>query len=94
MALIPQYEFIVGTTKRLTWVNTGAVPGFISAALRDRNGSLITSMAGVSSGDGHFYAVMPHPNTPAWYVQEWIAIINANTYVSKQYAFGRDLEIA
>jgi hypothetical protein len=93
MAQIPTYEFIVGTTKRLTWVNTGVTAGFIHAALRDFNGTLINSITGVDSGNGHYYAVMPHPNTPGWYSQEWVAIINANTYVSKQYGFGRALEV-
>jgi hypothetical protein len=82
---IRPYEVIAGSTIRLTWVSSGAVPSSIASTLRDRNEVLVSSLAATSSGGGAFYAIMPHPRTPGWYVNEWIAVVNANTYTNRQF---------
>lgn len=81
------YEVIAGATKKLTWVSSGVVAGTIASTLRDRSETLVSSMAASSSGDGQYYAIMGHPATPGWYVNEWIAVINAQTYVNRQFGY-------
>ena len=94
MSRIPTYEFIVGTTKRLTWASSGTTAAGICATIRSSANTLVSSMAAVSSGDGHYYVVMVHPSTPGWYVNEWVASINANTYIDRQFALGLTLEVS
>lgn len=94
MSRIPTYEFIVGTTKRLTWVSSGATASDICATLRDRSNGLVSSTSAISSGNGHYYAVMVHPETPGWYVNEWVAAINATTYIDRQFGLGVTLEVS
>lgn len=79
------HERIAGSTLRVTWVNTGVTPTLLTAALRDRNDAVVSSLTAISSGNGAYYAVLPLPNTPGWWVNEWIAVINANTYVDRQW---------
>jgi hypothetical protein len=81
------YDVIAGSTIKLTWVNSGVTPSSIAATLRDKSESLISSMAASSSGDGQYYAIIRHPGSAQWVVNEWIAVINGNTYVNRQ--FGR-----
>jgi hypothetical protein len=38
-----------------------------------------------ASGNGHYYALIAHPGSVQWVVQEWIAVINANTYIDRQF---------
>lgn len=70
----------VGSTLRATLVCSGATISSLSAALRDRSDTLVTSVAATSSGNGFYYADLPLPNTPQWLVNEWIGVISANTY--------------
>jgi hypothetical protein len=79
------YEVTARTTRQLEWVNSGVTPSAISCALIDRNETLVSSVAAVSSGNGHYYALVTHPGSGCWVVNEWIAVINANTYVSRQF---------
>lgn len=90
---IATYEFIGGTTRVLTWVSSGVVVDSITCALRDFDDAVINTASVVSSGNGHYYAVMPHPVANRWVVNEWIAIIQANTYISRQFGNGRLLEV-
>jgi hypothetical protein len=89
----PPYEVIAGATIKLTWVSSGAVPSTIACTLRDRSEALISSMTATASGNGHFYAMMPHPGSRQWVVNEWIAVINANTYVDRQFGKVVTLEV-
>lgn len=90
---IPITERIAGTTIRTTMVSSGAVGATVSSALFDKNESLINSVAGVASGNGFYYAIHTLPKTPAWYANEWIAIINTNTYVDRQFIRGVHPEV-
>jgi hypothetical protein len=81
---IPILETIGGNTLRLTWVSSGDTASPISSALYDGAETLISSVAATSSGNGFYYAPMRLPTSMPWYVNEWIAVINASTYVSRQ----------
>lgn len=94
MSRIPTYEFIVGTTKRLTWVSSGTTATDICATIRDRSNALVSSVTALSSGNGHYYAVLTHPSTAGWYVNEWVAAINASTYIDRQFGLGLTLEVS
>jgi hypothetical protein len=72
-------EFI-GSTLRATLVCSGATISSAYSCLRDRDNTLVSSLAATSSGNGHMYADLPLPVTPQWMVNEWGAIINTNTY--------------
>ena len=74
----------VGSTLRTTLVNSGATITPISSALINGSETLISSKAMTSSGNGFFYADLSLPNTPQWLVNEFIAVINANTYKKYQ----------
>lgn len=82
---IPITERIAGTTIRATFVNSGAVGAAIASTLRDKNEALVNSVMAQSSGNGFYYAIHVLPNSSAWYVNEWIASINANTYIERQF---------
>jgi hypothetical protein len=82
------YDCIADSTKKLTWVSSGTVPSQISCALRMTNSAqtLISSMAASTSGNGFYYGVLMHPGSAGkWVINEWIAVINANTYVNRQF---------
>lgn len=83
MFTVPVLDALAGTTIRLTWVNSGAAASPISFALLDRNETLISSIAGVSSGNGHYYAPVFVPNSFPYYVAQAIAVVDASTYVSR-----------
>lgn len=72
-------EFI-GSTLRTTFVNSGVTASPISSALFNSSGTLVTSVAQSSSGDGHYYADMALPMSRGWLLNEQIAVIGVNTY--------------
>jgi hypothetical protein len=76
-AIITEY---IGSTLRATLVCSGATITGGYSCLRDSSHSLVTSRAAVDSGNGHLYADLPLPTSAQWMVNEWGAIINANTY--------------
>lgn len=78
-------EALAGDTLKLTWINSGAVAGTIFSTLLDRNHAMVSSAAGVSSGDGHYYALHTMPDSRQWLVNRWTAIVNANTYRKSQF---------
>lgn len=82
--VIDTFEVIAGSTIKATWVSSGVTAGVISSALLSGSGTVVHSTAGVSSGNGLYYALHPVPNTPdTWYVNEWFTTISANTYRSR-----------
>lgn len=76
-AIITEY---IGSTLRATLVCSGATITSGYSCLRDSSHALVTSRAAVDSGNGHLYADLPLPTSAQWMVNEWGAIINANTY--------------
>ena len=81
---IPTVDVIAGTTLRATWVNSGTTPSNITAALRTGSETVVSSVAAISSGNGHYFGLLPIPVDGKWYINEWIAIIASNTYVDRQ----------
>ena len=75
-------ERAAGSTIKQTWTNSGAAPSLILSTLLDSSGSLVSSVAGVSSGNGHYFALHDLPNTRAWYLNKWYAVIDARTYIN------------
>lgn len=70
----------VGSTLRATFVSSGATINSAYSCLRDGSHALVTSLAATSSGNGHLFADLPLPTSAQWMVNEWGAVINANTY--------------
>lgn len=85
--LIETHEVIAGSTFMPTWFSDGVTPTTIASAIRNSSESLVNSVAAVASGGGHYYALNPIPSSygNTWFVNEWIAVINANTFVSRQF---------
>lgn len=90
---IPILETIGGNTIRFTFVSSGDTASPISSALYDGSETLVSSVAATSSGNGFYYAPMVAPSSYPWYVNQWIAVINANTYVSRQLVRVHKLEV-
>jgi hypothetical protein len=88
-----QVEIVAGTTLKTTWVSTGAIPGSIVSRLVNGTEAMVVSATGVSSGNGHYYALHYLPNSEAYYVNEWFAYIGANTYVSRQLIHAHKLGV-
>lgn len=82
---IPITERIAGTTIRTTMVSSGVVANPVTSLLVDKNEAVVSSAAGVSSGNGFYYALHTLPVSQAWYVNRWIAVINTNTYEDRQF---------
>lgn len=85
MSVVNIITKVAGTTIKPTWVSSGTTASPIISRLLDNSETLVSSCAGVSSGNGFYYATHLLPNTRAWYVNEWIAVVNANTYVGRQF---------
>jgi hypothetical protein len=90
---IKTLERIAGTTFMQTVVNTGGTISPISFQLLSGSETLVSSAAGVSSGNGHYYALHLLPTSEAWYVGQMIGVINTNTYVARQLVRARALEV-
>lgn len=86
-------ERIAGTTFMQTVVNTGGSISPLSFQLLSGSETLVSSVAGVSSGDGHYYGLHTLPTSEAWYIGQMIGTINTNTYVARQYVRARALEV-
>lgn len=86
-------EAIAGTTLKLTWVTSGATVLPITSVLIDKTEAVVSSTAGVSSGNGHYYALHLLPNSTQWYVNEWFGFVNPSTYVSRQLVHAERLRV-
>ena len=85
-------ERIAGTTLMQTVVNTGGTISPLSFQLLSGSDTLVSSVAGVSSGGGAYYGLHLLPNSEAWYVGQMIGVINTNTYVARQLVRARAVE--
>ncbi len=87
-------EKIAGTTFMPTLVNSGATISPLSFQLYSGSGTLVSSVSGVSSGNGYYYGTQLLPNSEAYYVSQAIAVVNANTYVMRQVVRARTIEVS
>jgi hypothetical protein len=83
------HDCIEYTTEKFFWVNSGSVPSQISLALLRPDNVVVSSKAATSSGNGLYYGLLyMNPNSlggSRWAIQEWTAVINANTYIDRQF---------
>lgn len=86
-------EMVAGSTIKLTWVNSGVTPSSIQSRLIDGTETIVSTVAGTSSGNGFYYGLHTIPNSDAWYVNEWFAYIGTNTYVSRQLVHAHRLRV-
>lgn len=93
MLPIPIVELIGGNTLKATWVNSGVTPSSLGSTLLDKNEVVVNTYVGASSGNGHYYAVHYVPTSDDWYVNRWIAFIDANTYQHRQLVRAHKLEV-
>lgn len=77
---LPTLHDFVGSTIRTTWINSGVTASPISSALFDGSGTLVASVAQVSSGNGHYYADLALPMSRGWLLNEQLAVVGVNTY--------------
>ena len=85
MSKLNTIEAIAGTTLRTTFVASGMTASPIVSNLLSGSGTLVSSVAGVSSGNGFYYAPHLLPSSRAWYVNKWFSFFSPDTYVSAQY---------
>lgn len=84
---------IAGTTIEQFAVSSGGIIAPISFQLLSGSETLVNSVAGTSSGNGHYYALVNLPNSEAWYIGQMIGVINTNTYVARNLIRARALEV-
>lgn len=75
-------RFVVGTTIKQTYVNSGNTPTSINASVLTGSETVISSGTPVSSGDGHYYRMVT-VNSPGYYVSLWESTIAGKTYRKK-----------
>jgi len=90
----PVFDIIGGSTLTLTWVNSGVTPSTLTLNILDKDETLVSSVAPVSSGNGHYYAPLWVPSSDAWYVARAVAVIAANTYVARALVRTAKLEVS
>lgn len=74
-------ETIAGDTLIFTWVNSGVTPSSILALLFTGSETLAHSVDMTSSGNGHYFANVPIPDSyDAYYAAETRAVIDGFTY--------------
>lgn len=76
-----------------TLINSGATVSPVSFQLLSGSETLISSVSGQSSGNGHYYGLHSLPSSEGWYIGQAIGVINANTYVVRQPVRARALEV-
>jgi hypothetical protein len=86
-------DCIAGTTLKLTWVSSGVTPSGICSSLITGSETVVSSVTGVSSGNGHYYALHNMPNSAGWFSNLWLASVGVNTYVHKQLVRSQHLEV-
>lgn len=86
-------ERIAGTTIMQTVVNSGGTISPLSFQLLSGSDTLVSSVAGVASGNGAYYGLHLLPTSEAWYVGQMIGVINTNTYVARQLIRARAVEV-
>jgi hypothetical protein len=74
----------LGSTFKVTWINSGAVASPITFNIMSGSESLVSSYSGVDSGNGHYYADVA-VRTPGLYQGRWFATISANTYINGEW---------
>lgn len=93
MMKVPVIDVIGGTTLRLAWVSSGAVPTTLIMNILDREEALVSSVSPVDSGNGHYFAPLYVPSSHRWYVGYTLAVVDARTYVNRVLIQTNKLEV-
>lgn len=73
-------RILAGTTRELTWVNSGQSPSPISVSILDGTDAIVSSVSMSSSGSGHYYANVTMPASEGFYIAEFNAAIASKPY--------------
>ncbi len=78
----------LGTTKKFTWISSGDTPSAIHVAIYTGSETLVSSVTGTSSGNGHDDAnvSLTEANSyigDGYYTFAWNATMNSNPYLNK-----------
>ena len=77
---IPVVEDFIGSTIRVTWVNSGVTYTGMFSALFASNSVLVNSVAHSSSGNGFYYADHALPTSRCTLLNEQVGVTASNTY--------------
>ena len=81
--MLPQvYE--CGDTLKFTWVSCVQPDGAPRLSITDSAGMIYTSMTAQSSSSLSYYTMVTMPQTPGWYLAEWMAL---KSIVGSSYNF-------
>jgi hypothetical protein len=84
LSRIQVIEEFIGSTLRVTWVNSGVNYSPLHSALFDASSTLVHSISHSNSGNGFYYADHPLPATPQWLMNRQMGVTGANTYAKFQ----------
>ncbi|HEX7012328.1 MAG TPA: hypothetical protein VF161_06270 [Steroidobacteraceae bacterium] len=86
-------QITLGSTFRATWVSSGASANPIVYNVLSGSETLVSSYAGQSSGNGHYY-VDAVVHSPGLWQGVWYSTVTQNTYVSVEWlaAFPQDTD--
>jgi len=73
-----------GTTRRVTWINSGATASPIYTHLLTGSETSVSSVSMTSSGNGHYYSDITLPGSAAFFVVETNATISGKIYKKKE----------
>lgn len=72
---------LAGSTFKPTWISSGVTPSAIWFTLYNGSETLVDSITGTSSGNGHYYALSTLPDSiEGFYHGVWHATINSKPY--------------
>ena len=76
-------EVLVGDTFKQTFINSGSTASPIVASIISGSETIVSSGAGVDSGNGHYF-FQAMVDTPGYYISQWDATISGNAFKRKQ----------
>ena len=77
-------SFLIGDTRKVRWVSSGATVTAIHFAVYNGTETLVDSATMTSSGNGHYYGLHTVPNTPGHYVVQTLATIDGRPYKTRE----------
>jgi hypothetical protein len=81
-------DVVLGDTFRPTWISSGATASPIQYRILTGSETIVSTYAGVDSGNGHYYAdarIEPNSWGSGIYQARWYATVDANTHISPEW---------
>lgn len=72
-----------GTTRPISWINSGASPSAVSFSVLNGEDSAVSSVSMTNSGDGHYYSFVTFPTSEGFYVGKFQASISGLPYINR-----------